>query len=209
MADDFIDRCAAGFGEVVVVERGGVTVPCCTSLNRRNQVRDIWWTFSQCFSELKLSICIVRSFKTGVCVYQVHGVVDLFCRNTWFHHHGCNVQDFSCQLRVTIYKPTHDEWITNTHHGNRQSLRSNTRGGFQTLPCTPLSFLRYPRHKVFWFVTSPSETARTRRPLREANNETAGIMDLSILSEDEVLTQTGPHNTAAASQSISDHDSWI
>lgn len=38
MADDFIDRRAAGFGEVVVVERGGVAVPCCTSLNRQSML---------------------------------------------------------------------------------------------------------------------------------------------------------------------------
>lgn len=28
MADDFVNRCAAGFGKIVVVERGGVAVPC-------------------------------------------------------------------------------------------------------------------------------------------------------------------------------------
>lgn len=38
MADDFIDRRAAGFGEVVVVERGGIAVPCCTSLNRQSML---------------------------------------------------------------------------------------------------------------------------------------------------------------------------
>lgn len=38
MADDFIDRRAAGFWEVVVVERGGVAVPCCTSLNRQSML---------------------------------------------------------------------------------------------------------------------------------------------------------------------------
>lgn len=38
MADDFIDRCAAGFGEVVVVERGRVAVPCCTSLNKQSML---------------------------------------------------------------------------------------------------------------------------------------------------------------------------
>lgn len=38
MADDFIDRCAAGFGEVVVVERGGVAVPRYASLNRKKHV---------------------------------------------------------------------------------------------------------------------------------------------------------------------------
>lgn len=36
MADDFIDRRAAGLWEVVVVERGGVAVPCCTSLSRQS-----------------------------------------------------------------------------------------------------------------------------------------------------------------------------
>lgn len=34
MADDFIDGRAAGFGEVVVVERGGVAVPRCAGLRR-------------------------------------------------------------------------------------------------------------------------------------------------------------------------------
>lgn len=38
MADDFIDRRAAGFGKVVVVEGGGVAVPCCTSLNRQSML---------------------------------------------------------------------------------------------------------------------------------------------------------------------------
>lgn len=36
MADDFIDRRAAGFREVVVVERRGVAVPRRTSLNRQS-----------------------------------------------------------------------------------------------------------------------------------------------------------------------------
>lgn len=35
MTDDFIDRRATGLGEVVVVERGGVAVPCYTGLNRQ------------------------------------------------------------------------------------------------------------------------------------------------------------------------------
>lgn len=38
VANDFIDRRAAGFGEVVVVQRGGVAVPCCAGLNRQNMV---------------------------------------------------------------------------------------------------------------------------------------------------------------------------
>lgn len=36
MTDDFVDRRAAGFWEVVVVERRRVAVPRCTSLNRQS-----------------------------------------------------------------------------------------------------------------------------------------------------------------------------
>lgn len=38
MADDFIDRRAAGFGEVVVVERGGVAVPCYAGLKTQSML---------------------------------------------------------------------------------------------------------------------------------------------------------------------------
>lgn len=31
----------------------------------------------------------------------MNGVVDLLCCGTRLHHHGCDVQDFSCQLRTT------------------------------------------------------------------------------------------------------------
>lgn len=31
----------------------------------------------------------------------MNSVVDLLCCGTRLHHHGCDVQDFSCQLRTT------------------------------------------------------------------------------------------------------------
>lgn len=31
----------------------------------------------------------------------MNSVVDLLCCGTRFHHHGCDVQDFSCQLQTT------------------------------------------------------------------------------------------------------------
>lgn len=38
VADDFIDRRAAGFGKVVVVERRGVAISCYAGLNRKNKL---------------------------------------------------------------------------------------------------------------------------------------------------------------------------
>lgn len=38
MTDDLIDRCAARFGKVVVVEGGGVTVPSCTGLEKQGML---------------------------------------------------------------------------------------------------------------------------------------------------------------------------
>lgn len=47
MTNDFIDRRAAGFGEIVVVERRGVAVPCYTSLNRQKHVGYSWEATSE------------------------------------------------------------------------------------------------------------------------------------------------------------------
>lgn len=38
MTDDFIDRRAAGFWEVVVIERGGVAASCYTGLNNHSML---------------------------------------------------------------------------------------------------------------------------------------------------------------------------
>lgn len=145
-----------------------------------------------------------------VYIYQMHSVVDFFCCNTRLHHHGCNVQDFSCQLQITdMSKPKCTERkANNTNHGDRNMTPF-------LLPCTLFSCLQCPREKGSWSVTSPSETAQTQISLCEGNKETTAITHMSILSEADELTQTGPCKAAVVSLSIfrcsinSDHHSWI
>lgn len=51
--------------------------------------------------------------------YQMHSMVDLFCRDPRFHHHGCNVQDFSRQLQTnTCQQQTATK---ESHNGGRAS----------------------------------------------------------------------------------------
>lgn len=100
----------------------------------------------------------LSTLKPFADIYQMHGVVDFFCRNPRFHHHGSNVQDFSRQLQIT----SSQKWIPwKTQHLKLWQHRDCFMASVW-LPCTLLSCLQYPQLKGSWSAMSPSETAPTQ-----------------------------------------------
>lgn len=127
----------------------------------------------------------------------MHGVVDLLCCNACFHHHGCNVQDFSCQLQIVSHvKSTLQqtyERITTADESRRWILMVTLH---TTLMPSMSSGERILICDVPFKNCSDSDIPAGRK-----QGQTTGITHTSILSETDELVQPGSCNSSCC-QSI-------
>lgn len=121
----------------------------------------------------------------------MHGVVDFLCCNSWFHHQGCNVQHFSCQLgKTNISKQKWIKWKTH----NKNPWKHGDNNSFVTLHTTLMPSMSSGDRILICDVPFRN-CSDSDIPVRRKQRQTMAIIHMLTLSEADELTETGPYKT--------------